>query len=300
MNLEFESCGESWSIRCDEARVPRTLACLASCLPLPLQLHTPKIAGNHIYWHAPFVTEVEGGMEVVRTPPGAFIYWPVRQFLEITFAPLQAETATVTVLGQLDGPVEGIARLAARLREDQGRQLFTGTLSLAGAAGPPAKSSKVPLIPPHLHAARLQLWATCPEDVKALTRSRGIMHPAGPMLMAESEARILHETLWWVRERRATADAASLRYVGALALNRAATRLRDFCHLTTSAKILFDLEAAIGLDPALFEPLLDEAILCSGRLAAWIDLQIPWNAINEEFRAALAACPAQATTEAAI
>ncbi|WP_119273501.1 hypothetical protein [Taklimakanibacter deserti] len=294
MKLDFESGGERWSISCEEAKAPRTLACLASCLPLPLQLHTPKIAGNHIYWHAPFVTEVESGMDVVRTPPGAFIYWPVRQFLEITFAPLQAETATVTVLGQLDGPVDGIARLAARLREDQGRQIFTGKLSFAGAASSPAPSPKTLLIPNDLHAARLKLWAACPEDVKKLTQSRGIMHPAGPVLMAESEARILHENLWWIRERRAGGEVIALRYAAALALNRAATRLRDFCHLTSSSKILFDLETAIDSDPALFEPLLDEAILCSGRLAAWIDLQIPWNAINEKFRAVLAAHPAPA------
>lgn len=294
MNLEFESGGERWSISCDKAKAPRTLACLAACLPLPLQLHTPKIAGNHIYWHVPFVTEVEGGTEVVQTPPGAFIYWPVRQFLEITFAPLQAETATVTVLGQLDGPVDGIARLAARLRKDQGRQLFTGMLSLARTSASPAPSPKTLLIPIELHVARLNLWAACPEDVQKLTQSRGIMHPAGPVLMAESEARILHENLWWIRERRAAGEIAALRYAATLALNRAATRLHDFCHLTSSAKILFDLETAIGSDPALFEPLLDEAILCSGRLAAWIDLQIPWNAINEEFRASLATSPTPA------
>lgn len=294
MKLEFESGGERWSISCDEAKAPRTLARLASCLPLPLQLHTPKIAGNHIYWHAPFVTEVEGGMEVVQTPPGAFIYWPVRQFLEITFAPLQAETATVTVLGQLDGPVDGITRLAARLRESQGQQLFTGTLSLAGAGASSPRSAKRSSVPGHIQTARLQLWASCPQDVKNLTLSRGIMHPAGPVFMAESEARILHENLWWIRERRARDDAASLRYTAGLVLNRAATRLRDFCHLTASAKILLDLDAAIAADPALFEALLDEAILCSGRLAAWIDLQIPWNAVNEEFRAALAQHSAQA------
>ncbi|WP_119389671.1 hypothetical protein [Taklimakanibacter lacteus] len=287
MKLEFESSGERWSISCDEAKAPGTLAHLALCLPLPLQLHTPKIAGNHIYWHAPFVTEVEGGMEVVQAPPGAFIYWPVRQFLEITFAPLQAETATVTVLGQLDGPVDGITRLAARLRESQGRQLFTGTLSLADAGASSPRSAKPSSVPGHIQAARLQLWASCPPDVKNLTQSRGIMHPAGPVFMAESEARILHENLWWIRERRARDDAASLRYTAGLVLNRAATRLHDFCHLTTSSKILLDLDAAIAADPTLFEALLDEAILCSGRLAAWIDLQIPWNAVNEEFRSAL-------------
>jgi hypothetical protein len=33
--------------------------------------------------------------------------------------------------------------------------------------------------------------------------------------------------------------------------------------------------------------LLEEAILVAGRLAAWIDLLIPWNDLNESFRTAL-------------
>lgn len=116
LKLTLSVDGEDFSITCNDT-APRTLAALGRILPFGLQLHTPKIAGAHIYWHAPMVEEVEGGIAVLDAPPGAFIYWPVRQFLEITYAPLQAETAAVTVLGQLDGPVERIAELAQRLRE---------------------------------------------------------------------------------------------------------------------------------------------------------------------------------------
>lgn len=287
MKLHFETGGESWSITCDPARAPRTLAALAGVLPLSLQMHTPKIAGNHIYWHAPFIAPVEGGLNVLNASPGAFIYWPVRQFLEITYAPLQAETATVTVLGQLDGPVAGIARLASALREGQGARLFTGTLSLAGGKPPTTTHETLPGVPLHIRAGRLALWKSCPEDIASLTHSRAIMHPAGPSLMADGEARALHETLWWLRERRGREDEGKLRFAAGLALNRAGQRLKDFCHFTTSAAILFHLEDAIHAAPADFAALLDEAILCAGRISAWIDLQIPWNGLNEGFRAAL-------------
>ena len=101
MHLNFTAEGRTWPIRLS-GQATRTRAALLASLPLRLQLHTPKIAGSHIYWHAPFVEDVEGATHVLDAQAGAFIYWPVRQFLEITFAPLQAENAQITVLGQLD------------------------------------------------------------------------------------------------------------------------------------------------------------------------------------------------------
>lgn len=284
MKLLFETEGESWTITLDEARAPHTAAALLQSMPLALQLHTPKIAGNHIYWHAPFIADGEGGTDVLNAPPGAFIYWPVRQFLEITYAPLQAETATVTVLGQLDGPIHGIERLALRLREQQGQRLFAGGLSQMGNA--PRQSEVHSGVPAALRAAREKLWSACPVDVAEAVTSRGIMHPAGPVFVADGETRALHETLWWIRERRGFENAEMRRFAARMMLGRVAGRLKDFCHFTSSAALLGELERAIGMQPEIFEPLLDEAILCTGRLSAWIDLMIPWNAVNEGFRAA--------------
>ena len=111
------------------------------------------------------------------------------------------------------------------------------------------------------------------------------MHPAGPVFTAESEARVLHEFLWWIRAERRT-DEAMRRHAAALALDKAATRLRDFCHMEETPALLFRLKAAMG-DPYPFDALIDEAILVAGRIGAWLDLLIPWNDLNEAFRAAL-------------
>lgn len=289
MRLRLTIQDQSFDITADPARAPRTLARLAAHLPMPLQLHTPKIAGSHIYWHAPFVEEPEGGVDVLSARPGAFIYWPVRQFLEITFAPLQAETASVTVLGHLDGPVDRVTDLATRLREQQGMRLFDGTLAITDPGQvQPAPLPPAPGLPAALVAASAGLWQGCPADIAALRNSRAIMHPAGPVFMAESEARVLHETLWWLRERLGRDAEPQLRYAGALAANKAATRLRDFCHLTQSAEALFLLEAAFADPAAPLPPLVDLGIITAGRIAAWLDLQIPWNPMNEAFRNALA------------
>ncbi|TIO09391.1 hypothetical protein [Mesorhizobium sp.] len=282
MDLIFSVGRQSWPLRLtgDAERTRRALLC---ALPMRLQLHTPKIAGSHIYWHAPFVEDLEGATHVLSATAGAFIYWPVRQFLEITFAPLQAENAEITVLGHLDAPVEGIAELAATLKRDQGRRILEGTLGRPDGVAP--EPSAAPPLPQDIVAARKTLWAACPADISRITTSRAIMHPAGPVFTAESEARVLHEFLWWIRAERGK-DEAVRRQTAALALDKAATRLRDFCHMEETPALLFRLKAAMGEGHA-FDALIDEAILVAGRVGAWLDLLIPWNDLNEAFRAAL-------------
>lgn len=283
MRLLFSAEGQSWPIKLT-GDAERTRNAMLRTLPLALQLHTPKIAGSHIYWHAPFVEDVEGATHVLDAPAGAFIYWPVRQFLEITFAPLQAENAEITVLGHLDAPIEGITALAATLKRDQGRRTLSGSLTLSEGDMPsPAPAAT---LPSDILEARAAIWAACPEDISRVTASRAIMHPAGPVFAAEAEARVLHELLWWIRAEFGRRDEQVLRQTAALALNKCATRLRDFCHMDTTPNLLFRLEAAMA-EPNSFAELLDETIIIAGRIGAWLDLLIPWNDLNEAFRAAL-------------
>lgn len=285
MKLDLIVGNDSWRIACDTARAPRTLAALAATLPTALQLHTPKIAGQHIYWHAPFVEDAEGGVDVMEAQPGAFLYWPARQFLELIFAPLQAETAEVTLLGRIESGLSELQALGLRLREQHGCRLFAGNLlPIDSVQAPGLRPSQVPA---ELLAIRQKLWSASPADIEALLASRATMHPAGPLFLAESEARILHELLWWVRGGLATEEPRISRRVAAVACNKAATRLRDFCHLGESAATIFALEAAFGRNGIPLTPLVDEAILCAGRLAAWLDLRIPWSAVNAATRSAL-------------
>ena len=285
MQLTFTAEGRTWPIRLG-GNATRTRAALLASLPLRLQLHTPKIAGSHIYWHAPFVEDVEGATHVLDAQAGAFIYWPVRQFLEITFAPLQAENAQITVLGHLDAPVEGIAELAAVLKREQGHRIIEGTLVLAEGMEAEAIAVAPSVLPEDLVSRREALWDAMPADVARLTASRAIMHPAGPIFAAEAEARVLHELLWWVRAGLPHYDEAVLRQTMAIMLDKTATRLRDFCHMDDTPALLFALRDATQ-ETVPVDVLVREAILVTGRIGAWIDLLIPWNDLNEAFRAAL-------------
>ena len=293
MKLDLHIGDTRWRIACDTARAPRTLAALSTTLPAALQLHTPKIAGQHIYWHAPFVEDAEGGVDVMEAQPGAFLYWPARQFLELIFAPLQAETAEVTLLGQIEGGLPELQALGLKLREQHGRQLFAGSLRHVETD----RHSAAPLspLPADLVALRQRLWDASPADIESLLASRATMHPAGPLFLAESEARILHELLWWVRGGLSREEPRISRRIAAVACNKAGTRLRDFCHLGESAAAIFALEAAFGREEIPLAELTDEAILCAGRLAAWLDLRIPWSAVNEAARSALDETGTEAT-----
>lgn len=289
VTLLFTAGGSRWSIACDRARAPRTLDALASTLPMELQLHTPKIAGQHVYWHAPFVQDVEGETDVMEAEPGAFLYWPQRQFLELTFAPLQAETAGVTVLGRIEGGLAELRELGRAVRQGHGRTPFDGRLSGTDTgAAPASRNPEIPEgLPEDLVRRRVALWRACPADVGRMLASRAVMHPSGPLFLAESEARTLHELLWWVRSGLETEDVRVSRRLAALACDKAGTRLRDFCHLRDSAGLILDLGEACGRADVPLAPLIDEAILAAGRLAAWLDLRIPWSAVDEAVRRAL-------------
>ena len=209
--------GHDFTLSCPEAGAPRTLAALTALLPLPLQLHTPKITADHVYWHAPLVADPEDPVDVETTLPGSLVYWPVRQMLKIAYAPQHNQQAEVTVLGQLDGPVAPLADLAARLRQQQGRRVFSGTLSVLSGRSQPAPPVT---LPPDLVADCKALWQHCPADLRDLTASRAPMHPAGPVFLAESECRVLHETLWRIRADMPLLGEQTTRILAALSLNR--------------------------------------------------------------------------------
>jgi hypothetical protein len=286
MLLILDIEGESFPLRCDATRAPQTIARLLASLPQRLDLHCPKIAGSHIYWGAPFVAAIEAAHDVMHMPDGAFFFWPERQMLEVAYAPLQTETASVTLLGRCEGDLAALARIGRRLSESQGvRPIFATLRAAEPLAVPPPPAAPAGLA--KLRARREALWQACPPEIAALLASRAIMHPAGPLFFAESEARGLHELLWWQFRQFRAAPTQAVREAAALAVAKAASRLDGFCHLHESATTL-SLAGEALRDPALpGEAAFEEAILVAGRLSNWLDLHMPWHAINEAVRAAL-------------
>jgi len=286
--LRFAAEGERFEIALERAGAPRTIETLCAHLPMRADLHCAKIAGNHILWHAPFVVDAEGATDVMTVEPGAFLYWPERQFLELVFAPLQAESVAITVLGHIEGDIAPLARIGERVRFEQGTRPIMATIQAAGALDDPVPTEPPP--PPEepwlaeLRAARAAIWREEPQEVKSLVARRGVMLPAGPLLYAEAEARKLHELLWALRQearRPGSKEAGFVARAAALVLRAAESRITGLCGLPEAGRFLLEAAAALEERPDTPLPVIEVAILYAGRLAAWLDLRIPWNGLNE-------------------
>lgn len=275
---------ERFGIAVDAGAEPKLIAALRAILPARVDLHCPKIAGHHIYWPAPILYQPQSTSEVLTMRPGTFLFWPERQMLEITYAPLQAESAAVCRLGHVTRNLGHLPALGERVRKFQGRRACFGTFSLRGPANRrhPIASPLARSLVPALARARARLWAECPPELSVLMAGRGVMQPAGPVFFAESELRHLHEWLWWARTRLAGDPA--LYPAARLACEKAATRLSGFCGLDVSADLLAEAARQIRRGGAIGAAALDEAILIAGRLSAWLDLMIPWEAVNQAMR----------------
>ena len=282
--LIFKVEGVEREILLDGTKCPATLAKVKAALPATVDIHCAKIAGSHIMWPVPFVEAVENASDVLDMPAGSFFFWPERQYLEITYDALQAETAAVNYLGCLRGDVSWLRDYADRQRQGQGTAVFTAEVYLkdapANAAPEPDEADDGSALS-GVRAARRAVWGAEPSDVAGLLARRGLNIPFGPLSMAEGELRKLHELLWrlW-NAGGAIADAEKVA-IARFATEAAITRVGGFCHMSETAAVLEKLIAALADGSARLDDVLVEGILYSGRMAAWLDLYIQWWPINE-------------------
>ncbi|MBL8696729.1 MAG: hypothetical protein JNK67_00065 [Alphaproteobacteria bacterium] len=275
------------TIRLEAAHAPRTRDALLATLPAGIDLHCAKIAGNHILWHAPFVVDAEATGDVMQVPPGGFLYWPERQFLELVFDALQAESAAVTLLGRIEGDVGPLRALGTEVLARQGFAPLSATLASDAPMSPgtpPTDSALAPIV-----AARRAIWAEAPAEIAAMIARDGINLPLGPLVYAEGYARQLHEWLWRMRGVARSGDTTHAARAAADGLALAAARIGGFCGLHASADVLERGAALLRAPGTPVVAALDELILYAGRLAAWLDGRIAWSPMNEIAKQARAA-----------
>lgn len=280
--LIFKVDGVEHEIELDGTRAPRTLARVLASTPAVIDIHCAKIAGSHIMWPVPFVERAESAADVLDMQPGSFFFWPERQYLEITYDALQAETAAVSYLGRLKHGAGWLRAYADRQRRGQGRAVFTAELYLRDGPppAPPAEDGGSDGLR-RIRDARRAAWERAPADVGALLARRGLNIPYGPLSMAEGELRKLHELLWrlWNEEGRRT-DAGKAA-IAAFVLEAAITRVGGFCHMLDTAGVFRSGIECLKAGADGVDDVLVELILFCGRMAAWLDLHIPWWPINE-------------------
>lgn len=287
-SLYFTLDGVAHEIELYPEFAPVTIGKIIAHLPATLDIHCAKIAGQHIFWHAPVVADIEKPADILTLPAGTFLYWPERQFLELIYGDLQAEKAQVSVLGRLTGDIGWLKAYGRRVVENHGQQPLRAELSADAAALALALPEK-PFASPGLNAlrtARKAMWQAPPEEIFALLRRQGMMIPYGPLAMAEGELRKLHELIWRLRSVACGIGPGARAGVLAFLIDAFNARIDGFCALHAIGKVLDDAKALLGEED--IDDLIEELVLFTGRAAAWLDTFIPWNALNEATLAALA------------
>lgn len=286
--LVFRAEGVDHGITLTDRFAPNTLAALRASLPARLDIHCAKVAGSHIMWPVPFVERIEQAADVLTMEPGSFFYWPERQYLEITYAELQAEAAAVSYLGKLDSDVDWLRDYADRNRREQGQRIFEASMFVAGQDAEPAfdQGSTETGALGKLNTARLAAWRQQPDEVARLLDRRGLMIPFGPLSLAEGEMRKLHELLWrlWNDTSRYTDTDKAM--IATFAIEAAIARVAGFCHMTETGEVLNTGAHLLTGDEATVQDVLHELVLYCGRIAAWLDLHICWWPMNETTLAA--------------
>lgn len=283
MQLVFACEGVEHPIALTDEHAPRTAAALRGWLPTQITIHCAKIAGCHIYIPTPILAPLEQGTDIHALPAGSFLYYPDRQYLEITYDALQAETAAVNLLGRFEGDLDWFRAFADRQRREHGRRTVTARLSLAGA------DDRAPAPEPdpdgsalgRLRTARRDAWAAEPDELLRFLERDGLNIPFGPMITAEGEFRRTQEFAWrlW-RNANGHADpvrAAMARELLELTL----ARVVGYCHLEEAGRALEAARAALAEPDCPVEEILAEVTIYCGRMGAWLDLHVPWWEANE-------------------
>ncbi|SDE20347.1 DUF3830 family protein [Rhodospira trueperi] len=279
--LIFRCEGTDHAVTLTDEAAPRTLAALKAWLPADITLHCAKIAGCHIYWPTPILEPLEQGADIHSLPPGAFLYYPDRQYMELTYDALQAETASVNLLGHIVGDVGWLRDLADVQRREHGRRTFSARLFLSGQdeAAAPAGASPVADSGPlgRLREGRRRVWAGEPAEVEALMRRDGLNIPFGPLVTAEGEFRRTQELMWRLWRNATGHDDRTRATIACETLDLTLDRIVGYCHLHESGEVLRAGREALTRtdDSPVGETLADLTIFC-GRMAAWLDLRIPW------------------------
>lgn len=200
--------------------------------------------------------------------------------------------------------MDWLERLGNEVTRQQGERRFWATLSLDGTATPHRRPDTASC--PHTHLAReaeayctadaitdmgagpsllrrarQAAWQQEPGCLRALAARRGIMLPYGPLAMAEGEFRKLQELLWALLNQQAPEPQANVQTTAHFLIQAFLGRIVGLCGLEESGHILRLSARLLDADPSSARTVVEETILYCGRMAAWLDLAIPWYRLND-------------------
>ena len=285
--LIFEVAGTRHPIDVTDAHAPRTLAALRRWLPAEITIHCAKIAGCHIYWPTPILETLEEGADIHSLPPGAFLYYPDRQYMEITYDALQAETAAVNMLGTFAGDLGWLRAFADDQRARHGREIFTARLFFEGEETRKAPAPAGEGAHGRLRAALAAAWQAEPQELRDFLMRTGLNIPFGPVITAEGEFRRTQELMWRLWRNANGHDDATRSVIARETLDLTLARVVGYCHLGEAGAALEAGRDALLAPGADVTAILGDLTIYCGRMGAWLDLHVPWWECNALMRRAL-------------
>ena len=84
-----------------EEEAPITSKRLLEILPVKMDIHYAKFAGQEVFGVVPMMAPIEGGKSLKEIDRGCVAFYPDRAFFCIYYGDLQDEEVSITVIGQL-------------------------------------------------------------------------------------------------------------------------------------------------------------------------------------------------------
>ncbi len=250
--------------------VPLTCKAVLELLPLKMDLHYAKIAGQEVFSMIPLIMPVEKFSNVTDLKPGSIAYYPGNQMFCVFYGKAQPEECGVTVFSELKASEEFKAELD-KVWECQGTQM------IILQPGSDKKEEKYK----HLIGEKWKdLWERAPQDLIELLKKRGFSEPVGPVIFAAGDLRKISSVVWTFREHLSETGDFDFQIFNRI-ISSGSRIIGGWYGLKNIEDAFQEYLRMIDKKPEDIKVIIDDMVLFAGRVALWADSLIPWRYFND-------------------
>ena len=221
--IDLELNGKRAFFELFEEEAPITSKRLLDILPVKMDIHYAKFAGQEVFGVVPMMAPIEGGKSLKEIDRGCVAFYPDRAFFCIYYGDLQDEEVSITVIGQLYADDDFINEME-KCRYRQGDVMVI--------RDPDSDRTEYT---DHKFMIDTKLgWEKLPEDIKAVYMKRGIALPGGPVVYSDGESRKLADFIYTLYTSVVNGESYDLGFIGKL-LDYYAFKIGGWCGMTDCA-----------------------------------------------------------------
>ncbi len=255
-----------------EEEAPITSKRLLEILPVKMDIHYAKFAGQEVFGVVPMMAPIEGGKSLKEIDRGCVAFYPDRAFFCIYYGDLQDEEVSITVIGQLYADDDFVAEMEkCRYRQGDVMEIYD------------PDSDKTEFTDYKFMIDTKLGWEKLPEDISNVYMKRGIALPGGPVVYSDGESRKLADFIYTLYTSVVNGESYDLGFVGKL-LDYYAFKIGGWCGMTDCADDITKYRELLLAPGADLEAILVDFIYYVNKMSMWIDLLIPWEDITDLMR----------------